>query len=254
MICNALGKGVLVMVDIHCHILPALDDGAADLDEALLMARIAADSGTKILVATPHFGSIGDEADPQAILSATKQLQAAVDALGLRLRILPGMELLCTSGLEQILEQKQYLTLAGSRYLLAEFYFDEALEAMDRMLAMIAARGLIPVIAHPERYGAVQADPDTVQQWIDTGYCIQLNAGSLLGNLGSRAQRTARFLAHNGLAHAVASDGHSPDHRPPSLIGARDYLEERVCVACAQDLLYDGPRLILEDRPFPQYI
>lgn len=239
------------MVDIHCHILPGLDDGAADLDEALLMARIAWGGGTKTIIATPHFGGSGDSATPPAILAAVQQLREALQAAGLPLTVLPGMELLCTSRLEEILEKKEYLTLAGSRYLLTEFYFDTDAASMNRMLQLIARRDLVPVIAHPERYDAVQLEPSLVEDWMDKGYAVQLNAGSLLGHLGSAAQRTARLLAREGLALAVASDGHSPDLRSPRLNGARDYLEERICVACAQDLLQDGPRLILEDRPLP---
>lgn len=242
------------MIDIHCHILPGLDDGAADLDEALLMARIALAGGTKTMIATPHFGATGDIASPEAILEAVQRLRAAMAAEGLNLKLLPGMELLCTANLEKQLDRREYLTLAGSRYLLTEFYFDEDADSISRMLRVVSQHGLVPVIAHPERYDAVQQDPSLAEKWMEKGYCIQLNAGSLLGLLGSRAQRTARLLARQGLAHAVASDGHSADVRPPVLLGARDYLEERVCVACAQDLLYDGPGLILADRPFPELI
>ena len=236
------------MIDIHCHILPGLDDGAADMDEALLMARIALHSGTGTVIATPHFGGPGDPASPDVILAAVERLQQALKAWRLPLTVKPGMELLCTDRLEQILDDGAYLTLAGSRYLLTEFYFDEPAEIINSYLRRITLRGLVPVIAHPERYKAVQNDVYLAQYWMQQGYGLQLNAGSLLGELGYSARQTARLLAHRGLAHVVASDGHSPDRRAPRLEQARDYLEERVCIACAQDLLYDGPRMILENK------
>ena len=188
------------MVDIHCHILPGLDDGAADMDEALVMARVAAQSGSRTIIATPHAGHAEAKASPEAIRAAVKSLQQQVDAAGIDLKLLPGMELLCGSRLERILHNGAYLTLAGSRYLLVEFYFDETLPAIRGMLHSIVEHGLTPVIAHPERYEAVQRDPWVAAAWMEQGYGIQINAGSLLGYLGSDAKRTGKWLVRNGLA------------------------------------------------------
>lgn len=241
------------MVDIHCHILPGLDDGATDMDEALLMARMAAQSGTRTIIATPHAGHREAKASPEAIRTAVARLQRNVSAAGFDLEILPGMELLCGSRLEKILDTKAYLTLAGSRYLLVEFYFDEKLPVIRDMLHRIVDHGLTPVIAHPERYDAVQRDPWVAVAWMEQGYGIQINAGSLLGYLGADAKRTGKWLVHNGLAHLAASDGHDLETRPLRLQAVRDYLEDRVSVACAEALLFDNPRRILQDLPLPRY-
>lgn len=241
------------MVDIHCHILPGLDDGAADMDEALVMARVAAQSGSRTIIATPHAGHAEAKASPEAIRAAVQRLQQQVDAAGIDLKILPGMELLCSSRLESILHNGAYLTLAGSRYLLVEFYFDETLPAIRDMLHRIVDHGLTPVIAHPERYEAVQRDPWVAAAWMEQGYGIQINAGSLLGYLGSDAKRTGKWLVRNGLAHLAASDGHNLETRPPRLQAVRDYLEDRVSVACAEALLFDNPQRILQDLPLPRY-
>lgn len=241
------------MVDIHCHILPGLDDGAADMDEALVMARVAAQSGSRTIIATPHAGHAEAKASPEAIRAAVKSLQQQVDAAGIDLKLLPGMELLCGSRLERILHNGAYLTLAGSRYLLVEFYFDETLPAIRGMLHSIVEHGLTPVIAHPERYEAVQRDPWVAAAWMEQGYGIQINAGSLLGYLGSDAKRTGKWLVRNGLAHLAASDGHNLETRPPRLQAVRDYLEDRVSVACAEALLFDNPQRILQDLPLPRY-
>lgn len=241
------------MVDIHCHILPGLDDGAADMDESLVMARVAAQSGSRTIIATPHAGHAEAKASPEAIRAAVKSLQQQVDAAGIDLKILPGMELLCGSRLERILQNGAYLTLAGSRYLLVEFYFDETLPAIRGMLHSIVEHGLTPVIAHPERYEAVQRDPWVAAAWMEQGYGIQINAGSLLGYLGSDAKRTGKWLVRNGLAHLAASDGHNLETRPPRLQAVRDYLEDRVSVACAEALLFDNPQRILQDLPLPRY-
>ena len=163
------------------------------------------------------------------------------------------MELLCTRQLPQILQNKQYLTLADSRYLLTEFFFDEDPASMNRMLEMVAEHGLTPIIAHPERYDAVQHDPHLVEYWMEQGYGIQINSGSLLGTLGRGAQMAGKWLVHNSLAHVVASDGHSMEIRTARLRAVREYLEDHVSVSCAQALLFDNPRLVLQDRPLPRY-
>lgn len=241
------------MIDLHCHILPGADDGAADLHEALLMARMAYDSGTRTLVATPHFGFGDGQLSPETIRDSAARLQHLARQEGLELSILPGMELICTRQLAQILQDKQYLTLAGSRYLLTEFFFDEDPAAMNRMLEMVAEHGLTPMIAHPERYDAVQRDPYLAEYWMEQGYGIQINSGSLLGNLGKGAQMAGKWLVHNGLAHVVASDGHGMETRTPRLKAAREYLEDHVSLSCARALLLDNPRLVLQDRPLPRY-
>ena len=241
------------MIDLHCHILPGVDDGAADLHEALLMARMACDSGTRTLVATPHF-SFGDgQLSTAAIRESADRLQRFARQEGLAISVLPGMELLCTRQLEQILQNNQYLTLAGSRYLLTEFFFDEDPAAMNRMLATVAEYGLTPIVAHPERYDAVQQDPFMAEYWMEQGYGIQINGGSLLGSLGKGAQIAGKWLVHNGLAHVVASDGHGIEIRTPRLGAVREYLEDHVSLACAQALLFDNPGLVLQDRPLPRY-
>ncbi len=242
------------MVDIHCHILPGVDDGAEDRDEALLMARMAANSGSRIIVATPHFGYSGASLTAADIRRKAAWLQETARAEGLPITVLSGMELLCNHRLEQILAEKSYLTLADSRYLLTEFYFDESPEMMDRMLEMVMEQGLVPIVAHPERYDAVQQDPYLVVHWMEQGCGIQINAGSILGYLGKSSQMAAKWLVHNGLAHLVASDGHSLETRTPRLNAVRDYLEERVSVDCAQALLYDNPRLVLRDKALPRYV
>lgn len=240
------------MTDIHCHILPGLDDGAVDMQQSLLMARVAKDAGTSTIIATPHYGH-GCWPEPVPVIRRkTEQLSRQLERARLELRVLPGMELLCNENLPRVLARGDYVTLADSRYLLTEFYFDESFARMCDLLHLLPERGLTPIIAHPERYEAVQRDPVLVERWIARGYALQINAGSVLGYLGRRAQQAGKWLIHNGLAHVVASDGHGLEERQPRLLGIRDYLEERVSIACAETLLYDNPRRIAENRALPE--
>lgn len=240
------------MIDIHCHILPAVDDGAEDLNEAVSMSRMAASSGVKTIIATPHCNL--PMASEKNYLSTSLrdrfiELYKAVRSAGIDLSILPGAEVLCTPDLPELLQQRKLLTLAGSRYLLVEFLFDESIHYMDAMLDTIVSHGMTPIIAHPERYETVQRHPEDAVQWFQRGYLLQVNKGSILGSLGRRSEIAADWLLSRGLAHAAASDAHSFHSRTPRLDELRSYLEQAYSPAYARLLLSTNPQRILKDQP-----
>ena len=204
------------MVDIHCHILPGVDDGSPSMEDSLQMARMAADSGVTDIIATPHCNLPGygpKNYRSAALRTGFSRLRQALEQEGIPLGIHPGAEVFCTPELDRLLDRRQLQTLGGGRYLLVEFYFDESAEFMEQCFRAIRRRGLVPVAAHPERYDAVQRDPYMVRRWFERGVVIQLNKGSILGRLGRRAQDTALWLLERGLAHAAASDAHRPTVR-----------------------------------------
>ena len=240
------------MVDIHCHILPFVDDGADNMEDALEMARMAVDSGVDTIIATPHCNL--PDAQEQNYKSARLaqrflQLRESVEQAGIPLSIYPGAEVLCTPDVPDLLQNNQLVTLAGTNYLLVEFFFDESLSYMDDILSAIALKGIIPVIAHPERYDAVQSAPYVIERWFAAGYVIQVNKGSILGRLGRHAAATADWILSRGLAHVVASDAHSCTVRTTHMAQLRDYLESHYSVGYAQILLEDNPRQILQGKP-----
>ena len=240
------------MTDIHCHILPFVDDGADSMEDAVEMARMAADSGVTAIIATPHCNlPYGEEKNyiSRPLRERFFQLQQAVKAAGIPLTILPGCEVLCTPDTPELLRQGKLLTLAGSRYLLVEFFFDEELSYMDEMLSAVAQQGFVPVVAHPERYEAVHRNPRIVERWFQAGYVIQLNKGSILGRLGRRAAWTAEWILSRGLAHVVASDAHSPVMRTTEMSEVTQFLCEVCSPEYADILLNVNPGCILRDRP-----
>ena len=243
------------MIDIHCHILPCVDDGSPDWDASLDMAGMAAESGITDIIATPHCNL--PKADMPNLISSEllrrfDALQRHIDHAGIPLRIHTGAEVFCTPEVPELLRQGQLLTLAQSRYLLVEFFFDESADYMDHMLHEIIALGYIPVIAHPERYEAVQQMPVLVERWFREGIVIQLNKGSILGRLGHRSQRTAHHILHHGLAHVVASDAHSPIVRTPCMTELQEYLEDNCGITYADILLHRNPNCILHNMPLLQ--
>ena len=240
------------MIDLHCHIIPKVDDGAPSAEAACAMAEHALRSGVDTVVATPHCNlrgarltTAGTDYD-----HAFGMLRALLRQRGIPLTVLPGAELFAhRSNLRQLLDSGRLVTLNRSRYLLVEFRFSEDGEEISALLAAIARRGLIPVVAHPERYEAVQEAPGLVADWFSRGYVIQLNKGSLLGRLGTGAERASLHLLRRGLAHVIASDAHDPVYRPTGFTTLLPFLAQRCPSDYARLLLEENPRRIIQNQP-----
>lgn len=237
------------MIDIHCHILPGVDDGAGSLDTARRMAHQAVEGGTDQIVVTPHFlrPDQGRLIPAGVLAEHIGLLQEAFRKEGIPLNLYTGMEVFAAPELPMLLERQEVLTLAQSRYLLIEFFFDEEEEYMDRMLETVWDMGLWPVVAHPERYYAVQRRPMLAVEWFERGFCLQLNKGSVTGTLGSAAASTAWWLLRRGLAHMVASDAHGYQRRTTDLGQAKKLLDEHLGTTYTRLLLEENPGRILEN-------
>lgn len=240
------------MTDLHCHILPGLDDGAQTMEDSLEMARLAAASGVRAIVATPHCNlPLHEPANylTPELLQSVKELRQALEQAGLPLKLYPGAEIFCTPQLADLLLEQKLMTLGATRYLLMEFYFDEDPDFMEECFSAVSAQGCIPVVAHPERYEAIQRNPQRIVSWFTGGPIIQLNKGSILGKLGTRAQNASRWILERGLAHVVASDAHSPEARTTFMGEVRRLLEEEYDPEYARILLSENPARILKDLP-----
>lgn len=239
------------MIDLHCHIIPWIDDGADDAATACEMASHAVKSGVKTIVATPHCNL--SRAQPNFrghdYNVTISMFRALLRQHKIPLEILPGAELFAHhSNLRRILAEQRAMTLNDSRYLLVEFNFGSSGSDMTDALELISRRALVPVVAHPERYTAVQNDPSLVAHWFHRGYIIQLNKGSILGRLGDGAYETASHLLRAGFAHVIASDAHDTYFRPTGFQSLVPVLR-RTCPKEYIDLLLtENPRLIVEDR------
>jgi protein-tyrosine phosphatase len=239
------------MTDIHCHLLPGVDDGAEDWDACLQMARFAVADGIDTIIATPHWP--GDEEGSSAaarVLDLTAEVQARLETEGIPLRVLPGHELVILPGVAEELESGGALGLGGSfaaasrgetRYALLETPYQPLPFFLRDLIFQVQSRGITPVLAHPERNPTVQTKPDTLEEYVGVGCIIQVSAGSILGQFGSNALRAAQLLLRRGWGHVIASDGHSPVNRPPLLAAARD--------AAARIVGPEAARMAVEDLP-----
>ena len=199
------------MIDLHCHILPELDDGSQSLEESLAMARMAVNSGVRAMAATPH--CMGERAEE--VYGTWSLLRQALEETGVPLKLYPGMEIFGTPDTARLLREGKLFTLNGSRYPLIEFAFQSSGEEETLILRSVCRAGFRPLVAHPERYTYLQHDPEIVNRWCRLGCLFQVNRGSLLGRFGGHAQELAYALVERGFAAAVASDAHSPRVRTP---------------------------------------
>jgi protein-tyrosine phosphatase len=208
-------------VDVHSHVVPSGDDGAASIAEGLGLCRIALDDGIRILFATPHAHAPWDTYPRTAYRidlfeASFPVLRDEVAAWGLDLR--RGWEVYPT---ELLHSDPAEFVLEGTRGVLIEFpgswlEIEDPLAVVAEAALIVEEAGLVPVLAHPERCRAVAHDPGSIRPFVERGWLVCLNAPSLVGRHGGTAERTAWRLLDEGLAGLAASDGHSVS-RPPTL-------------------------------------
>lgn len=229
------------LCDLHTHILPGVDDGAQTLEEALQMLQNAAASDVEYLVVTPHCNVPGTGGNYRGaeLEERFRRLRQAARHIPVELAL--GAEVRVSAQLPRLLRQGQLPTLNGSRYLLTEFPADFAEAAFTDALADVLACGYIPLVAHPERYAAVCADPGTVEQWLDMGCHLQLTGGSILGAYGKTVQRAAAFLLRRDFVCCVASDAHGITRRSNFLMDVYDHLSLYYSRQYAQCLMRTNP-------------
>jgi protein-tyrosine phosphatase len=238
------------MVDIHCHILPWIDDGASSMEEALEMAAMAHWSGVTDIVATPHFRGDRSGLDQlDQIRRGYENLQRELTNQKIPVKLHCGAEILCLPETATLAEERLLPTLSNSHYVLVEFYFDESFEYMDRMLEAISRNGYWVIVAHPERYGVIQRHPVLLERWVRKGYVIQMNKGSVLGSFGTEAQQTANALLALGMVHLIASDAHGCLRRTPHMGQIQQWAHRCCTESCASILLDRNPHMILQGKP-----
>jgi protein-tyrosine phosphatase len=236
------------VIDLHSHILPGLDDGATDLADALEIARAAVADGITTVAATPHVRE-DYPTTSDAMESGVRQLRAALEREGIDLELLPGGEV----SLEQLdrlsHDELRRFGLGGNpKYLLIETPYSDWPLPFGEIVLRLGSFGMTPVIAHPERNSAIQADLAKVAGLVQAGALIQVTAASLDGRLGSRARASARKLVDHGLVHMVGSDAHTAGIREVGLSGARKVIgDERL----ARWLTESVPAAIVRDEPLP---
>jgi protein-tyrosine phosphatase len=236
-----MSAGTPCRIDIHSHVLPGIDDGARDMVEALDMLRMARADGTSTIVATPHSA----RTDPRSIQLATSGLRRAASGAGVNITILCGAEVRFSADMAQDFREGKLPSIDDQGYVLVEFPFSQTWTSLiNTSLYALQMAGALPVIAHAERYPAVQADPSILLELVATGIPVQVNSGSLLGTEGEQEQRTAELLLRAGAVHILASDGHRRDRRKPVMNDGFLRITELVGLDAARRIEQNANRIL----------
>jgi protein-tyrosine phosphatase len=235
------------MIDLHCHVLPGIDDGPETMEESVALARTAASLGTRVIVATPHVSRRYPN-DVETILRLTDELNARLAREGVDLAVKPGAEIAITRIADIPPSDLSRLGLGGGQWLLVEPPFLPIATGVDRMVLDLLRRGQRIVLAHPERCPAFQREPPILGALVRAGALTSITAGSLVGRFGERVQRFALTLVREGLAHNVASDAHDCARRPPSVVAE---LQQAGLAPLTDWLASEVPRAIISSSEIP---
>ena len=237
------------MLDLHHHLLPAIDDGATDLAMALDMARMAAADGITTVACTPHsYPGLYDNTR-DGIVAAIAALQAQLGQEGIALRLVEGADVHLDLGLLEGIRGGRIPTLAGSRYLLLEPPHHVAPPNFEGVVFELMAAGIIPVITHPERLAWVEDHYDLFVRLARRGAWMQVTAGALTGRFGRRVKYWGERFVDEGHCMLLATDAHHPQRRPPLLAEAREAVAARLGAAEAGHMVQTRPAGIVSDLP-----
>jgi protein-tyrosine phosphatase len=229
------------MLDLHCHLLPGIDDGAVDLDMALDMARMAAADGIHTIACTPHIYPGVYHNDSEGIRAAIVALQGELDSRGIALRLVEGADVHLDPDLAAGIRAGRVPTLAGSRYLLLEPPHHVAPPRFEDAVFELMTMGIIPVITHPERLSWVDTHYDLFVRLAGRGAWMQVTAGALTGRFGKRVQYWGERFVGEGHCQVLATDAHHPQRRPPLLAEAREAAARLVGSEAARDMVSTRP-------------
>jgi protein-tyrosine phosphatase len=233
------------MIDLHSHILPGLDDGPATLEECVAMVRLAAQTGTTDMVATPH-ASLDFRFDSELVDQKIAELAAAC---GPQPRLYRGCDFHLTyDNIQDALAHPATYAINRRNYLLVEFSDLLIAKSTEEIFLRMRQAGLIPVVTHPERNWLLHKRLQQLEAWVAGGCCLQVTAQSLLGRFGHEARDFAWELLRRNLAQFVASDAHDPEDRTPRLDLAYQQVAKKLGEQRAERLLVSNPQAALEGR------
>ncbi len=238
------------MYDIHCHLIPRVDDGADGIEETMDMLSIAAKGSTKGVICTPHsnYQSIYQNFWNEAFERKLSDIRTEAEKRDIQVKIYSGQEIFLTEDVIERLKNNELITLNNSKYVLVELALNENYFSAFKKIEIFKSEGYIPIIAHPERYGFVIEFEDAAKRLKKEGCLLQINKGSLKGSFGEAVAVTAHRLLAERMADFVASDAHSPYKRTPNLRGVHEMVSTIYSTDYADFLFKDNPLRVIEDK------
>jgi protein-tyrosine phosphatase len=234
------------MIDLHSHLLPGIDDGAPTLDVSLAMLDAYVANGFRTVTTTPHLMNRLDATYRERVEKAFAQVEPHASERGISL--VRGFEIRLSPDLPQQLAQGDLIAYEGTRVVLVDLPFTEWPLYADSILFGVQTAGYRVVLAHPERYPAIQADPAKADDLVGRGIVLQVTIGSFSGAFGKRAKRAAEALLERGVVQVLATDAHSAGHRMAAVPSGMRRLEELLGPDQLQRLLIEAPATLLNDE------
>ncbi len=235
------------MIDIHCHILPGIDDGAATIEDSLEMARAAVKEGITTIIATPHHKNNQFINPKTSILTKVNDLNTVLKQENIPLTILPGQEVRIYGEVLEDYYKEEILTLNHTKYLFIEFPSSSVPRYAERLLYELQTEGIIPIIVHPERNKELQEKPELLYQLVKNGALTQVTASSVAGYFGKNVKKFSEQMIEHNLTHFIASDAHNVHNRSFKMMEGLDVIEGNFGV----DYIYlfkENAELLLEDK------
>jgi protein-tyrosine phosphatase len=232
------------MIDIHCHILPGIDDGAKDMTEALALINLAAEDGIKRIVVTPHLHTGRFDNYLSVIESSFLVLQQAVDEAKIQIELAYAAEVRLDSEILSLLSRQQlplYGRYNNQQFMLLEFPHSHIPAGSEILVRHLLKKNITPVIAHPERNRDLLKSPDKIKPFVRLGCWFQLTASSITGHFGEACQALALSYMAQDYIQIIATDAHNLKRRPPLLSEARNEIVAMFGEEKAQQLFYDNP-------------
>ncbi|MBR5595913.1 MAG: hypothetical protein IKW30_00710 [Lachnospiraceae bacterium] len=234
-------------IDMHCHILPGVDDGAKNLEKTREMLQMAYEEGIREIIVTPHYFATRKSASVEKIRQTILDVEKQMEEWKIGIKLYPGNEIYYRNGIEDILDEKQICTLAESKYVLVEFDPMTEYSYLRDGILKLDSYGYIPILAHTERYECLFEKKERLQRVKDHGGLIQVNASSFLGGMFDEMAKRAKYIMKNDLLDFIGTDAHSSGKRSPKIKDTASYLYKKLGEKKAEKILFHNPRTVLEN-------
>lgn len=234
------------MIDIHCHILPGIDDGPEDIETSFKMLEMAHEDGITHIAATPHF-TYNEKPSAREIYDRLIMLRESMVSRGTDIHLLPGADIKLTYELLHGIENNTIPTINGSRYFLLELP-DLIPPNLDNFIFEATLRGFVPIITHPERNYSLLASPEKTSFIRKAGALVQLTAMSVTGEFGGQIRKFSHLLLKKGMVDFIATDAHNTDRRVPVLSKAYREITGMFDEKEAERIFINNPLAVIENR------
>ncbi|MCV3743078.1 tyrosine protein phosphatase [Lentilactobacillus hilgardii] len=240
------------MIDLHCHLLPGVDDGSKSMDISLKLANDAVRDGIDYALLTPHHMNGVYLNHKKAVIQQTQEFQVELDRHKISLKVFPGQEVRINGDLLTALDQDDILFAdEGGRYLMLEFPDDDVPNYTSNMIYELMQRGIIPIIVHPERNTKIMKKPDILYRLLNRGCLSQITAGSYVGAFGYKVQKFSKQLIQAGQVYIFASDAHNLPNRKYEMTNAFSKLQHEFGNDYVSQFSENAKRIINGDNILP---